>query len=314
MLTLHRCAQFARPVETPDNPAPTPKGSAPHWALIVLPFLSLALTSYLFAIHPCLFRRRRASEDSAQGPGGAAFGALGVFPLLQPQQPEHSKRSWFGGGGRGSAGDHGPGGGGGKYRPPGGGMSVNLIVDPSLLPGLGGLEDAQRASEGERRERQQKKRRRRRRRRREERRRAAAGPGEGAELSSSSSSSSLSTLSSDDSDPWTASRSTGIPRDSTSSNPRTALLSHLQHEAAWRAARSYAKRIAAVDFVCCVVWGAVSVWAIGWAGKCAPGDGEGFWCVISLLLLHSSGRARTSSHTITSLAAICSTRPRRAPS
>ncbi|GAA5857138.1 hypothetical protein JCM9279_006022 [Rhodotorula babjevae] len=269
-------AAFTKPVETADHPAP--KGSAPHWALIVLPFLSLALTIYLFAIHPCLHRRRRASEDPAHGPGAALAGALGV--CVQPPQYPQSRRSWFGGGGGGARGGPGPGG---KYGAPGGGMSVNLVVDRRLLPGLGGPDDAQRASDAERRERQQKKRRRKRRRRREARRRAATAAGDNAALSSSSSSSSPSTLSSDDSDPWTASRASDAPRDSTSSNPRTALLSHLQHEAAWRTARSFAKRVAAVDFVCCIAWGAVSVWAIGWAGKCAPGDGEGFWRVFSLL-------------------------------
>ncbi|GAA5947711.1 hypothetical protein JCM3775_000719 [Rhodotorula graminis] len=261
-------AAFTHPVESADHPAPAPKGSAPHWALIVLPFLSLSLTLYLFALHPCLYRRQRAREDPAHGPGGAAPGALGVYPLVQPQQPSHSKRSWFGGGdARGGRGG-GPGAGGG--------LSVNLVVDPRFLPRFDGVDDAQRASDVERRERQQKKRRRKRQRRREERRRAAAAAGEGAGLSSSSSSSSLSSLSSDDSDPWTASRSAAGPRDSTSSNPRRALLSHLSHEATWRAARSFGKRIAAVDFACCVVWGAVSVWAIGWAGKCTPGVGEGF--------------------------------------
>ncbi|GAA5915771.1 hypothetical protein JCM8208_003878 [Rhodotorula glutinis] len=259
-------AAFTHPVESADHPAPAPKGSAPHWALIVLPFLSLALSTYLFAIHPCLHRRRRAGVGPAHGLGGAAPGALGVYPLLQPQQPPHSKRSWSGGGG-GARGGGGPG--------PGGGMSVNLVVDPRFLPGFDGVDEARRAYEDvERRERQQKKRRRKRRRRLEERRRVAAE--NGATLSPSSSSSSLSSLTSDDSDPWTASRSTGGPRNSTSSNPRRALLSHLSHEAAWRAARSLAKRVAATDFACCIAWGGLSVWAIGWAGKCAPGEGEGF--------------------------------------
>ncbi|TNY23245.1 hypothetical protein DMC30DRAFT_414287 [Rhodotorula diobovata] len=246
-------AAFTRPVSTPDHPVPAPKGSAPHWALIIIPFLSLALTTYLFAARPCLYRRRREQQD-AQGPfggggvGGSGRTALsGLFPLVQPAlQGPPQRQGWFGGG---SSPRPGPGG------PHGGGMSVNLVVDPRFLPGFGGFDGVHAvAGDAQRREKNKAKRRRRRRRMREERRRAAAQRDsvEGADLVSTD----------------------GNPQGRT--NPRRALFSHLAHESTWRAARSFAKRVAVADFACCVLWGAVGAWAIGWAGGCKPGEGEGF--------------------------------------
>lgn len=156
----------------------------------------------------------------------------GLFPLVQPAlQGPPQRQGWFGGG---SSPRPGPGG------PHGGGMSVNLVVDPRFLPGFGGFDGVHAvAGDAQRREKNKAKRRRRRRRMREERRRAAAQRDsvEGADLVSTSSSSlSLSSLSSDDSDdPWTGShpRSDGNPQGRT--NPRRALFSHLAHESTWRA-------------------------------------------------------------------------------
>ncbi|BGP50458.1 hypothetical protein JCM10450v2_006377 [Rhodotorula kratochvilovae] len=246
---------------THPDPKPAPTGSAPHWALIVLPFLSLALSTYCFAVRPCLVRRR--AQEAPGGQGGMGMG-MGVYPLLQPQpQQQGGGGGFFGGGGGGQK---------GKYAPPGAGMSVNLVVDPRFLPGFALGAGAGAAEGGEVAQRRREKRRRKKKRREERRRRrAVAARGAGAADEESSSSSSLSSSDGDERDPpdaWTAATS--------SPNPRHALLSHLSHESAWRSARAWAARVLALDGAACALWGGVGIWAIGWAGKCPPGGGKGF--------------------------------------
>ncbi|GAA6013561.1 hypothetical protein JCM10207_004775 [Rhodosporidiobolus poonsookiae] len=244
----------------PSTP-PAQRGSLPLIALYVLPFLSLALTLYLHAIRPAIFGRRAAS--AAQAPHGAA----GVFPLAMPGPPP--KKGWgCCGGGRNRA----PRGAQGRYQPPGGPTTVNLVVDPAFFPALTGHPSRNTDAEDRRRKAKERKRRRRRKRRRE-REEKAAGDDDGASLVSSSSLSSLSSLSSDDTDASDAWSATPPP----SSRPqRKGILSHLALEAQWAAARAWAKRLAAADAAMGTVWAAVGVWAVGWAGRCEPGEGEGF--------------------------------------
>ncbi|GAA5824975.1 hypothetical protein JCM3770_001416, partial [Rhodotorula araucariae] len=164
---------------THTDPTPTPAGSAPHWALIVLPFLSLALSTYCSAARPCLVRRR-GREESLRGGLGAAgvhegLGAAGVFPLQQ--QPQSGSGLFRGGKKR-------------EHVPAGAGMSVNLVVDPRFLPGFAaGVTGGDDAAWQRRKDRRRRKKRRAERRRR---RRAAARTATGGDDTASSSSSSSS--------------------------------------------------------------------------------------------------------------------------
>ncbi|GAA6031570.1 hypothetical protein NBRC10512_004556 [Rhodotorula toruloides] len=67
-------------VLTHPKDKPPPSGSAPLLILYLLPFLSLFLTTYLFAIRPLLYKRR--SHHSPQPQAGLAM------PLLQQEQPQ----------------------------------------------------------------------------------------------------------------------------------------------------------------------------------------------------------------------------------
>ncbi|GAA5981085.1 hypothetical protein JCM11641_001448 [Rhodosporidiobolus odoratus] len=244
------CGAIGAALLTHPEENPPPSGSAPLWALYLLPFLSLALTLFLHALRPTLYRKRiRKQAGPSQSPfsSGCPGGGM-VVPLTQ--------------------GGAGPGG-----RSPGGGAAAAASDGPSSQPPRRIREE-----ERDRRTRRRRKKEKEKRRKRQREKRGGEPGDDAEELVSSSSLSSLSSLSSDEgtSDAWSA---TADP-----SKQRKGILSHFQHEEVWMAARGWAKKVAAAECVAGILWVGVGVWAIGWAGKCPARGFEGYCNLYNLAL------------------------------
>ncbi|GAA6046159.1 hypothetical protein NBRC10513_002154 [Rhodotorula toruloides] len=242
-------------VLTHPKEEPPPSGSAPLLVLYLLPFLSLFLTTYLFLIRPLLYKRR--SQQPPQPQNNL------ITPLLQQPQPQTSG-GWcdcFGSSRRRVP--------RGQYHPP----QINLIVDPRLMAAM----QRETMDEGGRARQDGREKRRRRRRR-------PRSPSHERDASESSSSlgSEDDKSDSDEDDPWTAHPS------SSRTNPRKSLLSHVLLDTTWRAARSWAKKVAVADAVCAVVWGGVAGWAVFGGRKCPVGGFEGYWYALLCLILLST--------------------------
>ncbi|BGP18638.1 hypothetical protein JCM10213v2_006704 [Rhodosporidiobolus nylandii] len=215
----------------PPNPPP-PFGSAPLWAMYILPFLSLVLTLYMHVIRPYRFKKRSSAADAA-GVGGFPSGGGMLVPILP------GKALPSGGGGCcgfGRSKQRVPRGG--TYQPSGP-MAVNLVVDPSLFAALSPAPAARQrpSEEEERKQRGGRRKREKRRRARAREREKAARDEEG--LVSSSSELDSSDFSSSSSDAWS---DTADP-----ATQRKGILSHLASEQAWLAARKWGTKVAAAD-------------------------------------------------------------------
>ncbi|ORY88980.1 hypothetical protein BCR35DRAFT_300737 [Leucosporidium creatinivorum] len=239
---------------------PPPKGTIPIYLLYLLPFLSLALTLYLFAIRPCLQSRRAAATGTTPpnqfavplvqgGPGHPGSGG-GCCCFGTRKDPRRL---------RGPGGKH-------AYQP---GTTVNLLVDPSNFPTLFQQQPTPLTESAREKEKRRKQRRRRRRRKLLEKEGGADGHGDDGEEGLISSSSSSSSSDTDSSDAWSAGEG---PR----SNQRKGILSAVALEGRWKEARGWLKKVAWWDAGAGVLWLAVGVYAVGWGEKCSPGGFQGF--------------------------------------
>lgn len=236
---MRHLSQFTHPTATPP-----PDKSTPLFILYLLPFLSLALTVYLFVFRPCVMRSKSRSPANANHL---------VMPLLGGQ---HQQRG--GGGcccfGRRKGPTHGQPG-----QP-----TVNLVLDPSMFPHL--LGHAPPAPPTESREAKEKRKRRRRRRARLAAEKQAAGKktDDDDDLLSSGHESSSSDTDSDDDHARLRHRVGGA-------------VGLVQDQAKWQAARKTVKVFAWWDAAAGLVWGGIAAWAIGFGKSCKPGAFQGWW-------------------------------------
>lgn len=107
---------------------PPPKGTVPAYLLYVLSFATLALLLYAFVVIPCCCPARGRRKSSKDGPEG-----MMVLPVQQLPETIRKKKKK------------------GKKKTKedaAGGVSVNLIVDPTMFSGLIGR-DAEDSDDGE---------------------------------------------------------------------------------------------------------------------------------------------------------------------
>lgn len=262
--------QLTSPSETPPQ-----KTKPLIYALYALPVLSLLLSLYLFALRPCLYRRRSIRAALAPAPGGGMQG-LSVIPLMQGQQ---HKGPSSGGGCCGRRGGKPPPGfskqewalrqrmmGGAAGM--GGSPTVNLLVDAApfaehLRQSRGTPSDPAKDKEKRRRAREKRKRRA----QIEARRSAQEAAGqvgygdeeEGTAWGSDTSSSSEEDSEDDEDLPTARERQIAMHK--------------------WSLARAWAKKMVAVDVLGGVLWVAVVGAAIYLNGVCPVGGYDVWWSV-----------------------------------
>ncbi|KAL8284127.1 hypothetical protein RQP46_004876 [Phenoliferia psychrophenolica] len=236
---------------THPTATPPPDKTTPLFILYLLPFLSLALTIYLFLIRPCVLRKASRSATPAH--------------LVVPMNG--GQRLGGGGGGCCCFGGGRKKGSQNPYCQP----TVNLVLDPSMFPHLfGGAHSTTPLTTSTAEAKAKRKRRRRRRAKLAAEKQAARGKdGKGddddEDLLSSGQESSSDTDSDSDDDP---------------AHPH--LGGHHGHHSAkeqqrWDAARKTVKVFAWWDAAAGLLWGGLAAWAIVMGKHCTPGAFQG-WC------------------------------------